>query len=65
MKTGKLQKDDKMAIEEKRATDGHRWPQMEGAEGGHPPAVDSAPPRRRFTLRASEGSSVFKLLFPG
>ena len=64
MKTREAAKDEKMAVEEKQATDGHGSTQMNSTVGEHPISVERARPRRRFLLRASEGSSVFKLLFP-
>ena len=65
MKTREADVDEKKAVEEKRTTDEPGWTRMENGVGGHPISVESARPRKRFPIRASEGSSVFKLLFPG
>jgi hypothetical protein len=63
-KTRKPDQDDKTAVEQKQATDEHRWTQMKSAPGGDHHSGDSAHPRKLFPIRASEGSSVFNLLFP-
>ena len=65
MKTRELNKDGKMEIKEKRSTDERRWTRMQGAIGEPPPSRDKGEPRKLFGIRASQGSSVFKLLFPG
>jgi hypothetical protein len=64
MKTRENLKDEHTAVEGKQATDGHRWTQMESAGGEDRQSVDRAQPRNPFRIRASEGSSVFNLLFP-
>jgi hypothetical protein len=64
MKTRETQKDEEMAVEEKQATDGHRWTQMKSAAAGERHSDDSGQPRKPFRIRASEGSSVFNFLFP-
>jgi hypothetical protein len=65
MKTREADKDEKAAVEERPATDRHGWTQMGSGLGEHSFSGERDRPRRRFPLRASEGSSVFKLLFPG
>jgi hypothetical protein len=65
MKTRVAHKDERTAIEEKKATEEHRRTQMESAAGGRPISEESAKPRKLFGMRVSQGSSVFKLLFPG
>jgi hypothetical protein len=64
MKTREQQMDKRTEAEGKQATDGHRWTQIKSAEGGDRHSDDSALSRKPFRIRASEGSSVFNLLFP-
>jgi len=64
MKTHELHQDEKTELEETRTTEEHRWTQMERTAGARHESSDGAPARKRFPIRASEGSSIFKLLFP-
>jgi hypothetical protein len=65
MKTREADLDEKKAVDEKQATDGHGWTQMGSGGGEDQRSGERERPRRRFGIRASEGSSVFRLLFPG
>ena len=64
MKTREADVDEKKAADEKQATDNHGWTRM-GSGGEDRVSGEGERPRRRFPIRASEGSSVFRLLFPG
>ena len=65
MRTRETDGDEKKAAEEKRTTDEHGWTRLGGGVGEGRRSGERERPRRRFGIRASEGSSVFKLLFPG
>lgn len=65
MKTRKLVMDQATAVEEKQTTEEPSAARIESAAGGDPHSGEPARPRKHFPIRASEGSSVFRLLFPG
>ena len=65
MKTRKPVMDQATAVEEKQTTEEQRWTRAESGAGRDAHSGEPARPRKPFPIRASEGSSVFRLLFPG
>jgi len=65
MKTREADVDERKAAEEKQATNEQGWTRMGSGVGEDHVSGEKERSRRRFPIRASEGSSVFKLLFPG
>jgi hypothetical protein len=62
MKT-RERKDGKTAVEKNQPAYSQRWTRMEAAPS-YPGDSESSPqPPKHFRIRASEGSSVFNLLF--
>ncbi len=62
MKT-REQEDGKPPLEKDQSTYSQRWTQMESASAKPADSESSPHPTKPFRIRASEGSSVFNLLF--